>query len=275
MNPSEMGCIFGLLMKHREIHGNPSGRTLRDGELDAARMLTNCSQTDLAYFDEFLLTQGFTLYIRDAFEFGIPAKHGRPNMIYVITRSRGSELAPYLNSGWFIDQMRDRRSTITKPELVFWITRLWLTLQWFFYQRIDRMPSEVSSYRDALVSEALFIESISQGIERLGNEGRPEGEAGLMWDAMWEGKKSISGYASKFIKVMESAGMIEAAGNPGEYRQTLLAAIDMAAIAENELAYLMPAESERGIDVRTIELLIGEVNEQKNKGGVHAIDPTH
>ena len=55
--------------------------------------------------------------------------------------------------------------------------------------------------------------------------------------------------------------MIEAAGNPGEYRQTLLAAIDMAAIAENELAYLMPPESEHGIDTRSIELLIGEVNE--------------
>lgn len=266
MNPSEMGHIFGLLMKHREIHGNPSGRPLRDGEPEAARMLANCSQTDLAYLDEFLLTQGFTLYIRDAFEFGIPAKHGRPNMIYVITRSRGTELAPYLNSGWFIDQMRDRRSSTTKPELVFWITRLWLTLQWFFYQRITRMPSEVSLYRDALVSEALFIESIAQGVERLGNEGRPEGEAGLMWDAIWEGKKSISSYATKFIKVMESAGMIEAAGNPGEYRQTLLAAIDMAAIAENELAYLMPAESEHGIDTRSIQLLIGEVNEQNNIG---------
>lgn len=267
MNPSEMGHIFGLLMKYREIHGNPSGRPLRNGEAEAARMLANCSQSDLAYLDEFLLTQGFTLYIRDAFEFGIPAKHGRPNMIYVITRSRGMELAPYLNSDWFIGQMKDRRnSTAKKPELVFWITRLWLTLQWFFYQRIDRMPSEVSLYRDALVSETLFVESLSQGIERLGNEGRPEGEAGLMWDAIWEGKKSISGYATKFIKVMESAGMIEAAGNPGEYRQTLLAAIDMAAIAENELAYLMPPESEQGIDKRSIELLIGEVNEQNNKG---------
>lgn len=275
MTPRDMGFVFGLLMKYREIYGNPPDRPLREGELEAARMLSGSTQSDLEALDEFLSSQGFTLYIRDAFEFGIPAKSGRPNMVYVITRKRGEDLAPYLNPGWFIDQMRDRRSTATKAELVFWVTRLWLTLQWFFYQRIDRMPGEVSSYRDALVSETLFIESVSQGIERLGNEGRPEGESGVMWDSLWEGKKSITGYVTRFLKVMETAGMIEPAGNPGEYRQSLLAAVDMAAIAEDELAYLMPPSSLDSIDKRSVELLVGEVNEQDMEGGPYAVDTAH
>jgi len=268
-----MGRVFGLLMKYREIHGNPNDRPLREGELGAALTLSSCGQSELAAFDDFLEAQGYSLYIRDAIELGIPPKHGRPNMLYVITRKRGTELAPYLNDSWFLEQMRDRRSSANKQELVFWVTRLWLTMQWFFYQRIDRMPSEVSLHRDALISESLLMESVSQGIERLGNEGRPAGDSGLMWDALWNGKSSAKVYVSRFLKVMESASMIESAGNPGEYRQTLLAAVDMAAIAENELAYLMPPDFELDINARTIELIVGETNEQGTED--HATDSTH
>lgn len=273
MNTNEMGLVFGLLMKYREIHGNPQDRPLRDGELSAAHILSNCSQTELAAFDDFLEAQGYTLYIRDAIELGVPPKNGRPNILYVLTRKRGSELAPYLNNNWFLEQMRDGRSSSTKQELVFWITRLWLTMQWFFYQRIDRIPSEISLHRQALISEGLFMEVIAQGIEKLGNEGRPDGDSGLMWDALWNGKRSMKVYVSRFMKVMELAGMIEGAGNLGEYRQTLLAAIEMAEIADNDLAYLMPPASNEEVTVRSMEMLMGAVNNQE--GDEYATNSTH
>lgn len=258
MTSNELGQVFSLLLKYREIQGNPPDRPLRDGELAAAHHLANCSELDLANVDDFLIAQGFSLYIRDALDFGVPAKHGRPNKVYILTRKRGEDLAIYIDQGWFIEQMRDKRSTAKKADLVFWTTRLWLTLQWFFYQRIDRLPSEVGRYREALVSERLFVETLAKGIERLGNEGRPDGETGLMWDALWGGKKSLPGYATRFFKVMEEGGMIQGAGNVGEYHQTVVAAADMAAIAENELTYLMPAESEHGISSRGVELITGE-----------------
>lgn len=263
MTLTDLGLVFGLLFTYREIHGNPPDRHLRDGEAEAARILHNCNQEDLLELEEFLASQGFDLYIRPGIDFGIPPKSGRPNTIYVITRKRGEALAPYLDKGWFIDQIRDgRRKNASKSELVVWMTRMWLTLQWFFYQKKNRLPSEISRYREALVTTDLFIEVLEQGIEQLGNAGRPEGADGVAFDHLWEGKKVLDGYATRFLKVMEEAGLIQGAGNPGEYRQTLVAAVDMAVIAQNELAYLMPPESETGIGSRTVELIMGEARSE-------------
>ena len=134
---------------------------------------------------------------------------------------------------------------------------MWLTLQWFFYERIDRLPSEISRYREALVSESLFEDTLSQGIEKLGNAGRPQGVEGVTFDILWDSKSSHQGYAGRFFKVMEDAGMIQNAGNPGEYRQTMVAAVNMAVTAEQELAYLMPFDASISIERRTIELVTG------------------
>lgn len=258
MTPSNMGLVFSLLLKHREIHGNPPDRALHENELEAANILADCSQAELRDLDEFLSAQGFSLYIRDGFEFGIPPKAGRNNRIYVLTRLRGEGLAPYLDKGWALEQIRDgRRKNALKAERVVWLARMWLTLQWFFYERIDRLPSEISRYREALVSEKLFVDTLSQGIEKLGNSGRPDGMEGVTWELLWESKSSLPAYAGRFIKVMEDAGMIQNAGNPGEYRQTMVAAVNMAVIAEQELAYFMPSDSSTSIEQRTIELVAG------------------
>lgn len=261
MTPSDMGLVFSLLLKHREIHGNPPDRSLHENESEAAKILADCGQSELRDLDEFLSVQGFSLYIRDGFEFGIPPKPGRNNRIYVLTRLRGEDLAAYLDKGWALEQIKDgRRKNASKAERVVWLARMWLTLQWFFYERIDRLPSEISRYRDALVSEKLFEDTLSQGIEKLGNVGRPEGDEGVTWDILWESKNGLQGYTGRFLKVMEEAGMIQSAGNPGEYHQTMVAAVNMAVIAEQELSYLMPSDALTSIERRTIELIAGSTN---------------
>ncbi|BBI98945.1 hypothetical protein FGKAn22_06380 [Ferrigenium kumadai] len=259
MTPAEMGMVFSLLLKHREIHGNPPDRPLRDGEMEAARILADCSQSELQDINEFLSVQGFTLYIRDGLEFGIPAKARIPNRIYVMTRLRGESLAAYLEKNWVLEHIRDgRRRNASKAERVVWLARMWLTLQWFFYERIDRLPSEVSRYREALVNEKLFLETLSNGIEQLGNAGQPAGAEGVAWTLLWEHKESMPIYAGRFLKAMLTAGMIQDAGNTGEYRQTLVAAVDMAVVAEHELAYLMPTDKNTGVERRTLELVQGQ-----------------
>lgn len=260
MTPSDLGLVFGLLLTYREIHGNPPDRPLRENEPEAARLLADCSQTELRDLEEFLGSQGFSLYIRDGLEFGIPPKAGRNNLIYVVTRKRGEALAPYLDKAWALNQVRDaRRKNATKAERVVWMARMWLTLQWFFYERIDRLPSEISRYREAMVSEKLFVETLSNGIEQLGNKGRPEGVEGVAWSILWKNKASVPAYASRFLRVMEEAGMIQDAGNAGEYRQTVVAAVDMATMAEQELAYLMPPDASTTLEMRTVQLIAGDI----------------
>lgn len=259
MTPTELGLIYGLLFTYREVHGNPPDRHLRDGEAEAARILSNFDQRDLKDLEEFLESQGFALYIRQGLDFGIPQKAGRPNTIYVITRKRGEPLARYLDKDWFIERIRDgRRKNAPKAELVVWLSRMWLTLQWFFYQKQDRLPSEISRYRDALVTHSLFTAMLKEGIEELGNAGRPEGVEGVAWDHLWAGKEVRDNYARHFLGAMEEAGMIQGTGNPGEYRQTLVAAVDMEVIAQNELVYLMQPDDEADMGSRTVELIMGE-----------------
>ncbi len=260
MNPSETGFVFAYLLRWREIAGNPPGRNQHEGESEAARILANCSGVALLDFEDFLRAQGFSLKGIEGIEFGIPPKPGAPNTIWILTRKRGEDPAPYLNDRWFIDMMRDgrRNKEVKRTEIVFWIARLWLTLQWFFYDKIDRLPSEVSRYRDAMVSSRLFVEILHSGIEKMGNAGRPEGDAGVAWDFFWKDKSNITTWANRFLRVMEQAGMIAPAGNAGEWYQSIAAAIDMAENAAQEIAYLLPPKDPSAAQA-TAAFLQGEV----------------
>jgi hypothetical protein len=253
----EMGLVFAMLLKHREIYGSPPTRPLRTDELRAAKMLANWTKVQLDEFEDFLNSQGLTLIVKNGFDYGVPPKLGVPNDIYILSRQRGGELAPYLERKWFISAMADSRYT-KHDTMIFWVARMWLTLQWFFYQKKDRLPMDVSTYRDAFVSETLFIEMLEAGVEKMANAGRPPGERGLMWDALCQGKGQIRTRAKKFLKVMEDAGMVEETSNQGEYRQTLAAAIQMAEMAEADLAYLMPPHQD-DLDASTLALLQGEL----------------
>lgn len=260
MNATQMGQVYAYLLKWREVAGNPPDRKLRDGEREVARILSNCNSSDLNDFEDFLNVQGFSLIERNGIEFGIPPKSGTPNDIWVMTRKRGEEIAGFVNNRWYIDAMRDGRggdSDAKKHETIFWTARLWLTLQWFFYEKIDRLPSEVSRYREALVSKRLFIEELSASIEKMGNAGRPAGEAGVVWDHFWKDKGKISTWAARFLNVMAETGMIEESGNKDEWHQSVLAAIEMADNSSHEIVYLLPPKDPVAT-IETTALLLGE-----------------
>lgn len=260
MSPTETGLVFAYLLKWREISGNPIGRNLRDGEREASSILSNCNSSALNDFEEFLNIQGFSLVDKDGIEFGIPPKSGTSNIIWILTRKRGEDLTAYVNSRWYIDAMRDGRGgdkDTRKHEIIFWTARLWLTLQWFFYEKIDRLPSEISRYSEAFVSNRLFIEELSTAIENMGNTGRPDGEAGIVWDHFWKDKGKITAWAIRFLKVMEQSGMIQGTSNKGEWRQTILASIEMAENASQEIAYFLPPKQPLA-NAETTALLLGE-----------------
>lgn len=260
MAPNEMGMVFGYLLRWREVFGNPPGRPLRDAERDVAALLAECTSAALQDFEEFLNAQGFSLASRDGIDFGIPPKAGRHNVIWVLTRHRGAALAPYVDARWFIEAMRDGRSADSetrRDEIILWTARLWLTLQWFFYEKIDRLPSEISRYREALVSRALFEQELAAGIERLGNAGKPEGPAGVLWEHFWKSKDRVKTWAGRFLKTMHETGMIEDTGNKDEWRQTVLAAIEMHEYGIQEVAYMLPPKDVSAL-TETTDLLLGE-----------------
>lgn len=280
MTSAEQGLVFSLLLKHRTITDNPQGRSPHDHEIDAARILSDCSSTHLLEFEEFLNAQGLALHIIDGLDIGIPPRPQVSNKFYILIRKRGTSPAVYFNQRWYVEEMSDKRKArgeesleSNRVETIFWFTRLWLCLQWHFYEKISRHPSQVSQYDRAMVLRDRFAEVVSEGIEAMGNKGRPESEAGIMYDALWKGRTQIRVWIRRFLRVMEQAGIIEETNVPGEYRQTLAAAVDMAMIAERELTYLMPPTGESNIMPRSVMLLTGSTMlVEVKEGDSNAID---
>jgi len=284
MTPAQQGLVFSVLLTFRSVSDIPIGRSLKKDEEEAARILGNCGQRELLDFEEFLNSQGLHLHILDSLDLGVPPKPGHANKVFVLTRKRGEHLAHYFDSRWYMEAMKDKRRekgvdasaegiTGTKTEIVFWFTRMWLTVQWFFYEKIARHPSQVSRYRDALVLQSLFIEVLSEGIEKMGRSGKPENEAGVMWEIYWKDRGKIKTWASKFLGVMERAGLIEETAVQGEYQQTLAASVDMALIADHEIEYLMPPTSKNDITHRSVMMITGSsLPIEAETDGAHATD---
>jgi len=274
MTPSESGLVFSVLLHHRTITDNPQDRTPYKDEIAAARILSNCSSSQLLDFEDFLNAQGLSLHIIDGLDIGIPPKPSVSNKFYILIRKRGTDPAAYFDQRWFIEGMRDKRKErgedsleSSRVDTIFWFARLWLNLQWFFYEKISRQPSQVSRYDRTLVLTDNFIKVVNEGIETMGNKGRPEDEAGVMYDVLWKGRTQIKTWVKRFLRTMEQAGVIEETRVLGEYRQTLAAAVDMAMIAERELAYLMPPTGKDNIMSRSVMLLTGAPLPVDIKGG--------
>lgn len=264
MTSSELGFVYSTMLKYRLVTDNPHGRAPHKDESDAAHILSNCNESDLLDFDEFLNSQGLALHIIDGIDIGIPPRPRMSNKHYILIKKRGVPLAPCFNSKWFIEEMVDKRKSrgdesleANRIEVIFWFARLWLTMQWFFYEKISRQPSQVSHYSRALLLTERFVDVVSEGIEKMGNEGRPANEAGIMFDTLWKGRQQVKTWVKRFLRVMVQSGIIEETKVSGEYCQTLTAAVDMAKIAERELAYLMPPSDESDITKRSIMLLNG------------------
>lgn len=257
MIPYEQGIVFSALLHGRTITDNPQGRHLRKNEAEAARCLSTCSERDRRDFDDFLAAQGLAVKSFDAINFGIIPNPKCCNQIHVLHRCRGEKLAPFFDQGWFIDEMKDQRAKSSKADIIIWFSRLWLTLQYFFYNRISRHPQQISQYDKALVFTERFIEVVRKGIEDMGNAGRPEEEAGVIWDALWNDSIKVENWVTKFMRVMLQAGVIEETGVKNEYRQSLAAAVDMALNADYDLPYLMPPKDLDDITDRSIMLITG------------------
>ena len=249
MSPSEQGFVHAMLLRYREIATHPFGRASRPDEARAARILANCSPGMLDEFDQFLEGQGLTLQVLDGLaDLGIPRQGGVVTTFYLLGRRLGEDAPPFVDPRAFLTEFRDRRREssgetveMNKALSVFWGVRIWLTMQHFFYDRIDRPVGNLYSWRDALLKESDLVAQLKEDLEAMGNDGRPEGEAALMWDAYWEKRGSVSTFVTSFLRLMHRYGMIEKTDQDDVWRQSLVAAVDMATIADRSLSYLMPS----------------------------------
>lgn len=263
MTHSEMGLVFSYLLKHRVAFSDPIGRRRRPDEANIVKILSDAlSEDDLQDFEEFLNIQGFSVRYYEGTDFGIIKGMGRIPRYFVMART-ASDPPQYIDRRWIIQRLSDARLKEPPDNTIIWAIQIWLMINSFFYTQIGRAPSEVLRYMDALVSVRALTDTLNDFVERLRSEGRPENEKGVVWDVMTsESRQNIERRVRAFLNVMLEAGQTEDAGNEDEYRQSLLASVEMSLNAEKGLSYLMPLEEEGSKRPDVVDVIKGYKEEE-------------
>jgi len=241
MTPADMGRAFAYLFAYRTCSTHPEGRRRRDGEAQVAEILTS-EISGYQDFEAFLNAQGFTMRSYEQGAIGVAAR----GQVFVMARRCTDEQAPYIDSGWVFERMRDRRSTEPLEHVVVWAAQLWATTQWFFYTRLDRGIDAVGRFKEAFVSVSQLTRELQEQIEGMRTRGAPPDERGqTVWEILTDSTgASIETKARRFLAAMEEAALLDRVEGEGElqYRQTLNAAVEMSLNFERQAFYLMPSD---------------------------------
>ncbi len=245
MTPADMGRAFSYLFAYRTCSTHPEGRRRRDGEAQVAGILTS-EISGYQDFEAFLNAQGFTMRAYEQGAIGVAAR----GQVFVMARRCTDEQAPYIDSGWVFERMRDRRGTEPLEHVVVWAAQLWATMQWFFYTRLDRGIDAVGRFKEAFVNLSQLTRELQDQIETMRTRGAPADERGrAVWEILTESTgSSIETKVRKFLAAMEEAALLDRIEGEGEvqYRQTLNAAVEMSLNFERQAFYLMPADEADG-----------------------------
>jgi hypothetical protein len=165
--------------------------------------------------------------------------------VFVMARRCIDEQAPYIDSSWVFERMRDRRTTEPLEHVVVWAAQLWATMQWFFYTRLDRGIDAVGRFKEAFVNVPQLSREVQEQIERMRTRGAPPDERGrAVWEILTDSTgTSIETKARRFLAATEEAALLERidSGDEPQYRQALNAAVEMSLNFERQAFYLMPS----------------------------------
>lgn len=249
MTPADMGRAFSYLFAYRSCSTHPEGRRRRDGEAQVAEILTS-EISGYQDFEAFLNAQGFTMRSYEQAAIGVASR----GQVFVMARRCTDEQAPYIDSGWLFERMRDRRSSETLEQVVVWAAQLWAMTQWFFYTRLDRGIDAVGRFKEAFINVSQLTRELQEQVEGLRTRGAPPDDRGrAVWEILTDSTGAlIETKARRFLAAMEEAALLDRIENEGDvqYRQTLNAAVEMSLNFERQAFYLMP---DNGPDVLPAE----------------------
>jgi len=226
--------LTNWLFSHRQIRTVvPKGSRFKDGEKDLAYELDLLDGDDRAYLEDFFAFSGFSLKIFDWTEYpGIP----KGGQIWGIVRNPAEE-AP----GWFSErEVRQRLCDGVEPKNVttVWAFVIYLHYLHLAYTRLDRHPSEITRYVDAIFSKEELVEGLRQYVDQLGEEHADVTEAVTILTA--ERGQEIERRVGKLLDFLAATGCLVFNKDDQAYSQTLLGAADVAEHFDWEIEYLLP-----------------------------------
>lgn len=221
MNRVELGRVLAFLLRYRRLETLPKGRPRQD-ERELARMLKDASTDSRNDLEGVLKGVGFDLVHFDGFSVHGLSPGGE---VFMIVR-RLEDVSPLFSEQAIDERMHVRGDTVTTRRI--WFTQLWFVLNFMFYTRITRGPSEVARYAETNFTRADLVRVMREYINDLV---RKLGKDGVASDAVYaclcaESGAQVDKYAERFLDLMSDSALVDELGG-GRYQQSLLGAVEM------------------------------------------------
>ena len=244
MNMTEMGEVYAYLLRHRIAETRAqSGRRRASqtgllSERDAASILKEADEQQMADFRAFLAGQGLLLAIYDSADYpGIPPG----GQIYMLLRNPEAQLPAMFSQQQVLQRLKIRHET--KETTAVWFIHLWLLMLGLLYTRANRSLSDVSLYQNAVFSQEELADTLRQHLETIRRCGRDseatnEPEPRQLTILLAEKGDDINRRVKNFIDVLVDACHLSPRGEK-IYQQTLLGALEVEQTGLSHLHHLI------------------------------------
>jgi len=242
---TEMGEVYAYLLRHRIAETrSQSGRRRASqtgllSERDAATILKEADDQQMADFRAFLAGQGLLLAIYDSADYpGIPPG----GQIYMLLRNTEAELPVMFSQQQVLHRLKIRNET--KETTAVWFIHLWLLMLGLLYTRTNRSLSDVSLYQNAVFSQEELADTLRNHLETIRRTGRDRLASGSreprqLTILLAEKGEDINRRVKNFIDVLVDACHLLPRGDK-IVQQTLLGALEVEQTGLSHLHHLIP-----------------------------------
>lgn len=222
---SDMGTVFQFLLKNRIVETKTTTkRRSKPGEAEVAHILNSWGIDELEGFEEFLNSQGFSLYEATDQDYKGIALGGK---MWMLIRRPQYDISSFLSIDPTVEAIRIK-DTESKEVLGVWFLHIWLMYLYLTYTRIGRSPEQVSKYEDTFFIADDLIDAVREHLERVRSL-QLESEAQKRLVDILDSEKGtdVNRRVKGFTDVMAKSNLIQKVSE-NEYQQTLIGAIEIA-----------------------------------------------
>lgn len=220
-----MGTVFQFLLKNRIVETKTTAkRRSKPGETEAAHILDSWGLEELEGFEEFLNSQGFSLYEASDQDYKGIAFGGK---MWMLVRRPQDEISTFLSIDPTMEAIRIK-DIESKEVLGVWFLHIWLMYLYLTYTKIGRSPEQVSKYEDTFFIADDLIDAVREHLDRVRSLQLEEDSQKRLVDILDSEKGTdVNRRVKGFIDVMLKSNLIQKVSE-NEYQQTLIGAIEIA-----------------------------------------------
>lgn len=220
-----MGTVYQFLLKNRIVESKTTTkRRSKQGETEVAHILGSWGIEEMDGFEEFLNSQGFSLYeVTDQDYKGI-ALGGK---MWMLIRCPQVEVSSFISIEPTMEAIKIK-DTESKEVLGVWFLHIWLMYLYLTYTKIGRSPEQVSRYEDTFFLTEDLIEAVREHLEKVrATQFEEDSQKRLVEILDSEKGTDVIRRVKGFIDVMSKSNLIQKVSE-NEYQQSLIGAIEIA-----------------------------------------------